>query len=180
MKHWVMDYETLSNCFTGVFEHYKTTERKIFVVHDLRNDLDSFISFLEENINNKEWHISYNGLAFDGQVTHYILDNHHTSNSQGFRSLSIGMLTSNDYMGYRNIYFRSPNNNKNLETKPQDNIELFIDDDDNINLIKNDKNKYLLGLIGNNFIIDMINNNNIFEIFINNFNKRMADMMNKQ
>ena len=77
MKHWVMDYETLSNCFTGVFEHYKTTERKVFVVHDLRNDLDSFISFLKENINNKEWHISYNGLAFDGQITHYILDNYY-------------------------------------------------------------------------------------------------------
>ena len=77
MKHWVMDYETLSNCFTGVFEHYKTTERKIFVVHDLRNDLDSFISFLKKNINNKEWHISYNGLAFDGQITHYILDNYY-------------------------------------------------------------------------------------------------------
>ncbi|MDB4438611.1 hypothetical protein N9176_00020 [bacterium] len=76
MKHWVMDYETLSNCFTGVFEHYKTTETKVFVIHDLRNDLESFISFLEENINNKEWHISYNGLAFDGQVTHYIIDNH--------------------------------------------------------------------------------------------------------
>ena len=77
MKHWVMDYETLSNCFTGVFEHYKTTEREIFVVHDLRNDLDSFISFLKKNINNKEWHISYNGLAFDGQITHYILDNYY-------------------------------------------------------------------------------------------------------
>jgi len=76
MKHWVMDYETLSNCFTGVFEHYKTTETKIFVVHDLRNDLDSFINFLEDNCKNKEWHISYNGLAFDGQVTHYMLDNH--------------------------------------------------------------------------------------------------------
>ena len=76
MKHWVMDYETLANCFTGVFEHYKTSETKIFVIHDLRNDLDSFISFLGKNINNKEWHISYNGLAFDGQVTHYILDNY--------------------------------------------------------------------------------------------------------
>ena len=76
MRHWVMDYETLKNCFTGVFEHYKTTETKVFVVHDLRNDLNDFISFLNENINNKEWHISYNGLAFDGQITHYILDNH--------------------------------------------------------------------------------------------------------
>lgn len=76
MRHWVMDYETLKNCFTGVFEHYKTTETKVFVIHDLRNDLNDFISFLEDNINNKEWHISYNGLAFDGQVTHYIIDNH--------------------------------------------------------------------------------------------------------
>jgi len=76
MKHWVMDYETLKNCFTGVFEHYKTTETRVFVIHDLRNDLDSFITFLEDNFNNREWHISYNGLAFDAQVTHYIIDNH--------------------------------------------------------------------------------------------------------
>ena len=75
-KHWVMDYETLSNCFTAVFEHYKTQETKVFVIHDLQNDLDKFIEFLNENINKKEWHISYNGLAFDGQVTHYILDNY--------------------------------------------------------------------------------------------------------
>lgn len=71
-----MDYETLKNCFTGVFEHYKTTETKVFVIHDLRNDLDSFITFLEDNFNNREWHISYNGMAFDAQVTHYIIDNH--------------------------------------------------------------------------------------------------------
>ena len=75
-KHWVMDYETLANCFTGVFEHYKTQETEIFVVHDLQNDLNRFIDFLKLNITNKEWHISYNGLAFDGQVTHYILDNY--------------------------------------------------------------------------------------------------------
>ena len=76
-KHWVMDYETLNNCFTGVFEHYKTQETEDFVIHDLQNDLQKFIEvFLENNIENKEWHISYNGLAFDAQVTHYILDNY--------------------------------------------------------------------------------------------------------
>ena len=75
MNHWVMDYETLSNCFTAVFEHYKTEERKIFVIHELRDDRNEFIKFLEQNVNNKEWHISYNGLAFDGQVTQYIIDN---------------------------------------------------------------------------------------------------------
>jgi len=76
MKHWVMDYETLSNCFTAVFEHYKTQETEVFVIHDLQNDTDIFIDFLKQNIQNKEWHISYNGLAFDAQVTHYILDNY--------------------------------------------------------------------------------------------------------
>jgi hypothetical protein len=76
MKHWVMDYETLSNCFVGVFENYKTLETKVFVIHDLQNDLGKFVSFLNENITNKEWHIAYNGLAFDSQITQFILDNH--------------------------------------------------------------------------------------------------------
>jgi hypothetical protein len=76
MKHWVHDYETLSNCFTGVFENYKTLETEVFVIHDLQNDLQKFVSFLNTNIANKEWHISYNGLAFDSQITQFILDNH--------------------------------------------------------------------------------------------------------
>ena len=77
MKHWIMDYETLSNCFVGVFEHYKTNETKTFVVHDLQNDFDEFVEFIKDNVENKEWHISYNGLAFDGQVTQYIIDNYY-------------------------------------------------------------------------------------------------------
>jgi hypothetical protein len=71
-----MDYETLVNCFVGVFEDYKTNETKIFVIHHLRNDFDEFIEFLHNNIEKRQWHISYNGLAFDAQVTHYILDNY--------------------------------------------------------------------------------------------------------
>ena len=76
MNHWVMDYETLSNCFVAVFKHYKTEEQKVFVIHKLRDDGDAFIKFLKQNIQNKEWHISFNGLSFDAQVTHYILDNY--------------------------------------------------------------------------------------------------------
>jgi len=75
-NHWVMDYETLFDCFTAVFEDYKTNKTEVFVICKLRNDLPEFIKFLEQNIQNKEWHISYNGLGFDAQVTHYILDNH--------------------------------------------------------------------------------------------------------
>lgn len=68
-----MDYETLKNCFVAVFEHYKTTEKKIFVVHALRNDFAEFVSFLIQNIQEEERHISYNGLGFDAQITEYIL-----------------------------------------------------------------------------------------------------------
>jgi len=70
-----MDYETLSNCFVGVFEHYKKEDVKVFVIHALQNDLEEFISFLENNVENREWHISYNGLAFDAQITQHILNN---------------------------------------------------------------------------------------------------------
>jgi len=73
--HWVMDYETLSNCFVAVFEHYKTTERMIFVVHEKMNHLKEFIKFLESNIEKEEWHISFNGLAFDSQITMHVLKN---------------------------------------------------------------------------------------------------------
>jgi hypothetical protein len=73
MNHWVMDYETLVDCFVGVFKHYKTEETKIFAICKQRNDFSKFLEFLKENTENKEWHISYNGLAFDAQITHYII-----------------------------------------------------------------------------------------------------------
>jgi len=72
--HWVMDYETLKNCFIGVFEHYKTDERKVFVVCKQRNDLAEFASFLNECVTKNQWHISFNGLNFDAQITQYVLD----------------------------------------------------------------------------------------------------------
>jgi len=81
MNHYVMDYETLSNCFVAVFKHYKTSEQEVFVIHELQNDFDAFMEFLRKNEMYREWHISYNGLAFDAQVTHYILDNYTTLNS---------------------------------------------------------------------------------------------------
>jgi hypothetical protein len=74
-SNWVMDYETMANLFLGVFEHYKTEERYIFIVHNKINHLPELIKFLERNKENKEWHISFNGLAFDSQITEFILRN---------------------------------------------------------------------------------------------------------
>jgi hypothetical protein len=75
--NWVMDYETICNCFIAVFVHYKDdTIKKTFVVHEfLQDDFLAFVAFLKLNRTNKEWHISYNGLAFDSQISQYILDN---------------------------------------------------------------------------------------------------------
>jgi len=72
-SHWVMDYETLSNCFIAVFQHHKEDTTKVFVVHETQNDIEELIEFLQTNIKNNEWHISYNGLAFDAQITNMIL-----------------------------------------------------------------------------------------------------------
>jgi hypothetical protein len=72
-NHWVMDYETLSNCFIAVFEDIKSENTKIFVVHQSKNELKEFLNFLNRNILLNEWHVSYNGLGFDSQITEYIL-----------------------------------------------------------------------------------------------------------
>lgn len=74
--NWVMDYETLKNMFGAVFEHYITDDLHCFVIHTLRNDFDKLVLFLQQNVVGKERHISFNGIAFDSQISQYILNNH--------------------------------------------------------------------------------------------------------
>jgi len=68
-SNWVMDFETNINCFIAVFEHYKRDIRYIFVVHEKLNHFEQLVTFLRGNIERKEWHISFNGLGFNGQIT---------------------------------------------------------------------------------------------------------------
>lgn len=75
MNHWVHDYETLTNCFLGVFEHYKKEEVKVFTICEYRNDLEDLYDFFKENIKLNQWHISFNGLSFDAQITQFIIKN---------------------------------------------------------------------------------------------------------
>ena len=74
-QHYVMDYETLCNCFIGVFEGVKSAEQEIFTIHESKNDILELITFLERNIAYGEWHVSFNGLGFDSQITEHILRN---------------------------------------------------------------------------------------------------------
>ncbi len=74
-KFWVMDYETIVNCFVAVFESYSTDERLVFVVNKHRNDIKAFIDFLIESREAKDWHLGYNNIGFDAQITEFILAN---------------------------------------------------------------------------------------------------------
>jgi hypothetical protein len=90
-----MDYETLVNCFIGVFTHFKDESRtRVFVIHGERNDLPEFIEFLEQCVATNQWHISYNGLEFDAQISQYIL-----LNSKRLKKLSTDNLL-NDLYGF--------------------------------------------------------------------------------
>ena len=73
--HWVMDFETLSNAFIACFEAVNSEEQRIFVIHESQNDLQELLNFLDTNIEQDEWHVSFNGLGFDSQITEHILRN---------------------------------------------------------------------------------------------------------
>ncbi len=81
-SHWVMDYETICNCFVAVFTHFMTNQRRVFVISNLQDDFEDYMSFLQQNIANNEYHISYNGLGFDSQITQYLLENYHEMATQ--------------------------------------------------------------------------------------------------
>ena len=74
-QHYVMDYETLCSCFIAVFEGVKSEEPIIFTIHESKNEILELVSFLERNIAYDEWHVSFNGIGFDSQITEHILRN---------------------------------------------------------------------------------------------------------
>ena len=70
---WIYDYETIVNCFVAVFEDMDSDDRKVFLIHDLRNDLQKYLDFLDDNIEKGDWHYGFNCNAFDAQITEHIL-----------------------------------------------------------------------------------------------------------
>jgi hypothetical protein len=71
-KYWVYDYETIVNCFTAVFTDYHSDETHKFIIWGEINQLPEFIRFLQDNIRFRDWHLGYNNLAFDSQITQWI------------------------------------------------------------------------------------------------------------
>ena len=71
-----MDIETMPDLFCAVFIHYKEDTQYSFTVSRFKNEFFPLLKFLKQNIDNEEWHISFNGLAFDSQVIQYIIENY--------------------------------------------------------------------------------------------------------
>jgi len=74
-KFWVMDYETIVNCFVAVYECYDSNERHVFAVGKHANDMKKFVEFLLESREAQDWHMGYNNINFDAQITEFILAN---------------------------------------------------------------------------------------------------------
>ena len=75
MNHYIIDYETLVNCTVFCAQHYKNSDDlKVFVIHPLKNDTHELVNFLQKNAILNEFHISFNGIDFDSQISQFILD----------------------------------------------------------------------------------------------------------
>lgn len=101
-KFWIMDYETIVNCFVAVFTAYDSNEQHVFVVNRERNDMPQFLKFLEQNLEYKDWHFGYNNLSFDSQITEYIMQN-----AEYFKSRSAEEITTTIYQYTQHIIGKS-------------------------------------------------------------------------
>lgn len=106
-KFWIMDYETIVNCFVAVFEDMNSEERKVFVVDPYHNDMRSFTEFLMESRASGDWHLGFNNLGFDAQITEYIL-----ANQEMFcrKDVDVDVFTNVIYQYAQSVINKSRNN----------------------------------------------------------------------
>lgn len=71
-KSWVLDYETICNTFVVVCEDLFSKEQKVFIIWKHVNHLSAFLKFIDECRDKQEWHLGYNILNFDSQITEWI------------------------------------------------------------------------------------------------------------
>lgn len=74
MNFEIYDIEVYKELFLYIGHNVSTKKRYTFEVSRYRDDLDSFIKYIEEG--SIDYQVSFNGLNYDAQVIQYILDNH--------------------------------------------------------------------------------------------------------
>jgi hypothetical protein len=110
-QHWIMDYETLKNCFTAVFIRHDSNEQFTFVVNREHNEFKHYIAFLHSCRMNNDWHLGFNNLAFDAQITEHLL-----KHSKNLMLLDSDMLTKEIYRYAQLVISRS--NNREFQDYP--------------------------------------------------------------
>jgi hypothetical protein len=122
---YVMDYETMINFFCGVFVNIKTKEKKVFVVHRSRNDIIELLKFLKENKKNNDYHVSINGMAFDAQITEFLLKFDETAFESGDPE-----MIANELYDFAQSVISAKNNDEYLPFKTWEysinQIDLFL------------------------------------------------------
>jgi hypothetical protein len=108
-KYWIFDYETILNTFIAVFEDLNTSERYTFIIGKHHNDIHKLIKFFEENIKYGDWHLGYNNLAFDSQITERLLDF-----KEGFKTRT-GEEIAYDLYKYAGYIIEKSNNKEFLD-----------------------------------------------------------------
>lgn len=93
-KAYVYDYETVLNCFLGVFINVKNpNDIIIFEVSTSRNQYVECVEFLKQCIKENTTLVSYNGLRFDNQISRFML-----SMYDNFKNSSGGEIAHNIYL----------------------------------------------------------------------------------
>jgi hypothetical protein len=69
-KVWVYDLEMFRNFFSGTFFNLKTEEVKYFVIHSSRDDRQSFMEFLNDDVDGL---IGFNNVGYDYPLLHFLL-----------------------------------------------------------------------------------------------------------
>jgi len=111
--NWVYDYETIVDCFLGIFEDFDSDKRRVFIISDFRNDFSKMLKFFDENIKNGDWHYGFNCDKFDGQITQFML-----KFRKPLESLPTSQLITTIYQ-YAQETIRKSNANEYLDFKPE-------------------------------------------------------------
>lgn len=72
---WSVKYESYKDLFIACFINSKTEEKKLFVIHELKNDTSQLVDFIVNSVKNKDLYVTYGGEGFEMQITEFIFKN---------------------------------------------------------------------------------------------------------
>lgn len=110
---YIHDCETIINCYLAIFENYQTEEQHIFLINKHTNDFEKLMSFLKNNIQNNDWHVTYNGNAFDYQILEKLMKEYNV-----LKNYTDGERLAKYIYDYAQKTIEKSNNNEYLEFYP--------------------------------------------------------------